>query len=82
MPEAAPQYKRILLKLSGEALMGDADYGIDPKVIKRLAGDRGIIHDVATNARHQPAADGVRAHRFAQFRQHFFDSRIESGQVE
>src|SRR6201991_500641 len=31
------QYKRILLKLSGEALMGAADYGIDPKVLQRLA---------------------------------------------
>ncbi len=30
-------YLRILLKLSGEALMGDEDYGIDPKVINRLA---------------------------------------------
>ncbi|CTP84172.1 UMP kinase [Xanthomonas graminis] len=30
-------YRRILLKLSGEALMGDGDYGIDPKVINRLA---------------------------------------------
>ena len=30
-------YKRILLKLSGEALMGDFDYGIDPKVINRIA---------------------------------------------
>lgn len=32
-----PKYKRILLKLSGEALLGDADYGIDPKILKRLA---------------------------------------------
>jgi uridylate kinase len=32
-----PAYKRILLKLSGEALMGDQDYGIDPKVIARIA---------------------------------------------
>jgi uridylate kinase len=31
------KYKRILLKLSGEALMGDSDYGIDPKVLTRLA---------------------------------------------
>lgn len=31
------KYKRILLKLSGEALMGEADYGIDPKVLQRLA---------------------------------------------
>ena len=34
-----PAYKRILLKLSGEALMGDGDYGIDPQVIKRIAGE-------------------------------------------
>jgi uridylate kinase len=31
------KFKRILLKLSGEALMGEADYGIDPKVLQRLA---------------------------------------------
>jgi uridylate kinase len=36
MPTAV-KYKRILLKLSGEALLGNADYGIDPKVIHRLA---------------------------------------------
>ena len=34
---AAVKYKRILLKLSGEALLGSADYGIDPKVIHKLA---------------------------------------------
>lgn len=32
-----PKYKRILLKLSGEALMGDEDFGIDPKVLNRMA---------------------------------------------
>ena len=31
------RYKRILVKLSGEALMGSTDYGIDPKVLKRIA---------------------------------------------
>ena len=31
------KYKRILLKLSGEALMGEADYGIDPKMLTRIA---------------------------------------------
>ena len=31
------KYKRILLKLSGEALMGQFDYGIDPAVILRVA---------------------------------------------
>jgi uridylate kinase len=35
--------KRILLKLSGEALLGNVDYGIDPAVINRIAGE---IRDV------------------------------------
>jgi uridylate kinase len=34
-----PVYRRILLKLSGEALMGGGDFGIDPDVIRRLAGE-------------------------------------------
>jgi uridylate kinase len=34
-----PSYRRILLKLSGEALMGDASYGIDPAVATRIAQD-------------------------------------------
>ena len=32
-----PIYKRIMLKLSGESLMGDAEFGIDPKVISKYA---------------------------------------------
>jgi uridylate kinase len=32
-----PAYARVLLKLSGEALMGKAGYGIDPKVMKQIA---------------------------------------------
>ncbi len=32
-----PTYKRILLKLSGEALMGDLEYGIDSKILKQYA---------------------------------------------
>jgi len=34
-----PAYKRVLLKLSGEALLGDQAYGIDPKVIQRVASE-------------------------------------------
>jgi uridylate kinase len=34
---SAPAYKRILLKLSGEALQGDGQFGIDPKVLDALA---------------------------------------------
>ncbi len=32
-------YKRVLLKLSGEALLGECSYGIDPQIIKRIAED-------------------------------------------
>jgi uridylate kinase len=39
MSQAKSQYSRILVKLSGEALMGSGDYGIDPAVIKRIAGE-------------------------------------------
>jgi uridylate kinase len=39
MSDNPVQYRRVLLKLSGEALMGDLDYGIEPKVIQRIAGE-------------------------------------------
>jgi len=34
-----PRYRRVLLKLSGEALLGDEDYGIDPAIIGRIANE-------------------------------------------
>ena len=37
--DSPSHYRRVLLKLSGEALMGDLDYGIEPKVIQRLASE-------------------------------------------
>lgn len=37
MSEDQVLYRRVLLKLSGEALMGDLDYGIEPDVIQRIA---------------------------------------------
>ena len=39
MMQAKARYSRILVKLSGEALMGTGDYGIDPAVIRRIAGE-------------------------------------------
>jgi uridylate kinase len=36
-PSVSPKYRRVLLKLSGEALMGDQSYGLDPKIIGRIA---------------------------------------------
>ena len=39
MPDAQPRYKKILLKMSGEVLMGDALFGIDTKTIEAVAED-------------------------------------------
>ena len=39
MTESSLKYRRVLLKLSGEALMGREDYGIDPEVIRGMARD-------------------------------------------
>lgn len=39
MPDSEPAYRRVLLKLSGEALMGDGDFGIDPEIMVRLAAE-------------------------------------------
>ena len=41
--QAVPAYKRILLKLSGEALMGDDAYGINREVIDRIVAEIGEI---------------------------------------
>ncbi|HEX3110410.1 MAG TPA: uridine monophosphate kinase, partial [Thermoanaerobaculia bacterium] len=39
MPDAPPRYHRVLLKLSGEALMGDRKYGIDADTLARMADE-------------------------------------------
>ena len=41
-----PRNRRILVKLSGEALMGDADYGIDPTFLRRLASEVRSVHEL------------------------------------
>jgi uridylate kinase len=38
-----PRYKRVLLKVSGEALMGDRDYGLDLKTLRAIAEDIGDV---------------------------------------
>jgi uridylate kinase len=40
------EYKRILLKVSGEALMGDNEYGIDLDTINRIAGEIRKVHEL------------------------------------
>jgi len=44
MTDSAVQYDRVLLKLSGEALMGELDYGIEPRVIQRIAAEIATAH--------------------------------------
>ena len=39
-----PVYSRVLLKLSGEALMGERSFGIDPDVVARIADEIGEVH--------------------------------------
>ncbi|MGW8228372.1 MAG: UMP kinase [Gammaproteobacteria bacterium] len=40
-----PKYHRVLLKLSGEALMGEHQFGIDPNIVKRIAQEVKELHD-------------------------------------
>src|SRR5271170_7956530 len=39
-------YRRVLLKVSGEALMGERDYGLDPVMVERIAAEIGSVHDL------------------------------------
>ena len=39
-------YRRVLLKISGEALMGDRDYGLDPATVERIASEIHSVHDM------------------------------------
>jgi uridylate kinase len=43
---SSPVYKRVLLKLSGEALMGDQQFGVDPIVATRIAKDVGELQSL------------------------------------
>jgi uridylate kinase len=46
MGEPAPRFKRILLKISGEALMGNAGYGIDPATLTRIATEIAEVREL------------------------------------
>jgi len=47
--ESAPKYQRVLLKLSGEALLGKRQYGIDFDVVRSIASQVGSIHALSVN---------------------------------
>jgi uridylate kinase len=42
--DGRPAFRRVLLKLSGEALMGDKEYGLDPEEIERIAAEVAELH--------------------------------------
>jgi uridylate kinase len=44
--DASLRYRRILLKVSGEALMGSRDYGLDPAVLDRIAAEIKGVHEL------------------------------------
>ena len=44
VPPSKLKYRRLLLKLSGEALMGDQSYGLDPLFVARLASEIQTVH--------------------------------------
>ena len=46
MNDGKPRFKRVLLKLSGEALMGDQGYGVDPSMADRIAGEIAELHAI------------------------------------
>jgi uridylate kinase len=42
--EGPPRFRRVLLKMSGEALMGEGQFGLDPAVLGRIAGEVQSVH--------------------------------------
>ncbi len=46
MPGTKVRYKRVLLKLSGEALAGERSFGISPEIIERIANEVKVVHDM------------------------------------
>ena len=43
--KVSPKYNRILLKISGESLMGDRQFGLDPSMVDRVAGEISTVID-------------------------------------
>ena len=45
----SPKYKRIMLKISGEALMGSKRFGLDPQTVSRIADEVKHVHDLGVD---------------------------------
>ncbi len=46
MADPAPAYTRVMLKISGEALMGDQGYGLHPPTVRRIAEEVRSVHEL------------------------------------
>jgi uridylate kinase len=49
MSEVAIKYRRVLLKLSGEALAGDLGFGIEPSVVDRITDEIRMVHQMGVS---------------------------------
>ena len=54
---ATPQFARVLLKLSGESLMGDREYGVDPRTVTEIAREVLECTPAARSSRSSLAAE-------------------------
>jgi len=52
MPDAtsAIAYSRVMLKISGEALMGDQGFGLHPPTVQRIAAEVKSVHDLGSRS--------------------------------
>ena len=46
MTDTTPDFKRVMLKISGEALMGDQGFGLHPPTVQRIAEEVKAVHDL------------------------------------
>ena len=83
---APPAFTRILLKLSGEALMGDLEYGTDPERVQAIATNIAAANPLAITEEEVPAEDREREERIATEqaaeRPENVRERIVSGKLE
>ena len=56
-----PKYSRVLMKISGEALMGDQGFGLHPPTVAKIAGEVKKVHDlgVVASSRQERLRKGV-----------------------
>ena len=59
----ADGFHRLLLKLSGEALLGEREYGIDPKTVRAIAAEIAAVHEVGTELAVVVGAGATGSHR-------------------